>query len=150
MNLLPILGAACLDPFFRNELFKDPATTLQTYNFCVGDNDLRIVREMCSRKDLNQDFQKLQNLICRKPPCPLPPGVLAVLGAALLDPRFRDELFEKPVVTANNYGFALGFTERYLLASLVSSDAKALKEAFEEVGRKIGPLATKLSLVRAA
>lgn len=141
MNLASILGAACLDPFLRQRLFKDTAGTTRAYSFYLDDVDSRTLKVICADpKQIEGDFRAVQKQICTHPPCPIPTGVLVLLGAALLNKKLLDELFADPIEATNKYGFTLSYFERYVLTSLIWEDQRKLREPLEALARKISQL----------
>lgn len=141
MNFESILGAACLDPFLRQKLFKDTARTVRAYGFYLNDVDLRTLKLICADpKQIEEDFRAVQVKICHIPPCPIPLGFLEVLGAALMNTALRGELFADPIEAINKYGFTLGYFERYVLTNFIWEDQRKLKGPLEALAQKISQL----------
>jgi len=138
MNLATILGAACVDPFFRHEMFKDPVIATRTYGFYLHDRDLEAAKMIfADEKEMDACFMAVQPQICNKPPCPIQ-GVMEPFGAALLSKGMLDELFADPIRCINTYGFTLNYQDRYVLTCLVRGvNGAKLKEVLEALRQKI-------------
>jgi hypothetical protein len=151
MNFALILGAACLDPFLRQKLYKETAKTARAYGFYLDDVDLGTLKVICADpKQIEEEFRAVQTRICTHPPCPHPGSFLEVLGAALLNAKLRSELFVDPIDAINNCGFALGYLDRYVLTSLIWEDRRQLKEPVEALARKISQLTARATSSMAA
>lgn len=139
-----MIGAACLDPILRKKLYENPVNTAHTYGFYVDDVDADILKAIFAKSaEIEMEFLNVQNRICHRPPCLLPPGSLTVIGAALLNKPLLDELFGRdPIQSLNNRGFSLTFTDRYVLTALISGGEKEaeLKQALEALHKKISSL----------
>lgn len=141
MNLITILGSACLDRPFRQELFNDPVRTASTYGFYLHPGDVQTLKTIFAHQRLDKHFEAMHGGICNHPPCMIPPDCLAVLGAALLDKVLLEKLFTKPITDINLQGFTLKHHELYFLNTLVHGPKqKELREALEALRKEIANL----------
>jgi len=134
-----ILGVACFDPYFRRALFQDLTAALRDYSCYIGKIDSPLLKAITENKSLEPHFRGVTAQICHRPPCPPPPPVvLDVIGAALLDKSFREQLFEHPIAAAKEHGFVLHYPETYVLTSLLDGkNGVELKHAIEVLADKL-------------
>lgn len=147
-----VLGITCFDPDFRRALFDNPATAVRTHNSYTNRYDIRLLQAITENRSLELDFKAVETRICTHPPCPpVALGVLEVIGAALLDKTFCEELFADAIQAANKNGFSLRYPETYVLTSLINGKNKTdLKQVLDTLGHKIIELIEKKAVAPAA
>ena len=138
--LQTILGIACFDKHFLRALFTNPTDAVRAYSCDAGANDLAVLKMLCKDPALEKDFELVAGRICTHPPCPpIPTQTLEVVGAALLEKSFLEELFVDPITAATKYGFVLRYPETYVLKHLIAGDIEGhLKNAMITLRTRIG------------
>lgn len=72
MNLLTILGAACVDPAFRELLFSDPEQAVRCLGIVLTNLEMDQLKNTLKHggQGLQDEFHELQMKICPMRPCP--------------------------------------------------------------------------------
>lgn len=150
--LQTILGIACFDTAFRRALFTDCTAAVRAYSCDPGANDLAVLKVLCNDPSLKECFEAVAGRICTHPPCPpIPTGTLDVIGAALLDKVFLEELFVDPITAAKKHSFVLCYPETYVLNVLIEGDIEAkLKNAMVALSTRIAQVIEDAKLQLAA
>lgn len=147
-----ILGIACFDPNFRRALFENPTTAVRVHNLYARQHDMNLLQAITKDLSLQSDFEAVAKGLCPHPPCPMVAlGVLEVIGAALLDETFCDELFRDPIAAVNKQGFGFRYPETYVLTTLIyGANATALKQAIDTLGRKLAQVIDRAVMLEVA
>jgi len=143
-----VLGIACLDPYFRDAMFKTPTATIRDQGYYLRGHDVILLKAISEGKSLKSGFENVGSKICYHPPCPLvSTEVLSVIGAALLDETLRGDLFVDPLAAAKKHGFVLRYPDTYRLASLMEGkNGEHLKQAIVDLAAQLAPLMEKVEL----
>jgi hypothetical protein len=151
-NVYTAMGALCLDSTIRREFFHPETPPVQDLFLNLDETEFQTCMSLASDKTAKppeSDYAALGALFCRRPPCPYAiPNIETVLGAAVLDERFRAAWFKDPHKAHLDYGFDLLEEEDAILVDILSRKGKKIQEKVENLGRKlkqvmsVTPLAT--------
>lgn len=151
-NLYTAIGALCLDSTVRREFFHPVTPPVQGVFLNLEEAPFQTCMTLASVNPPNppeSDYAALGALFCRRPPCPYAiSNIETVLGAAVLDERFRTAWFKDPHKAHLDYGFDLLEEEDAILVDILNRKGKNIQEKVENLGRKlkqvmsVTPLAT--------
>ncbi|HZQ70155.1 MAG TPA: Os1348 family NHLP clan protein [Terriglobales bacterium] len=127
MNLARIIGAACTDDLFCEQLMSAPVPTTQNFGFAFASADaaelLRIfpVSDPQGSSAVADLCRQIADYICPKRICPglAGSGAQSAIGTAVLDDAFREAFLTDPINAAAHRGIDLTSAERFALARLV-------------------------------
>ena len=147
MSLVKLLGFACVDGIFRQQLYNLPAADPSRAGFYLHPGDAIAAKVIFYDPDILEPFfNAVANGICTRPTCYAAANLSPAFGAMVLHEALIDKFFADPIGFLNNHGFPYTVSDLSVLDNMLHNKVQrdklkgALYDLAHEINRRVDPL----------